>query len=184
MNERDGLGDELVPDYLTSVREGAFYGWPYSYFGQHEEPRQRGRRPDLVAEAVAPDYGLGSHTASLSLAFYRGETFPEPWRSGAFVGQHGSWNRSSLTGYRVLFVPFEGGRPAGPPREFLGGFIADSASFEVHGRPLGVAVASRRGPAGGGRSVGNHLESGVPRGPADPRPAGGGAARRPSGSPR
>jgi glucose/arabinose dehydrogenase len=140
VNERDGLGDDLVPDYLTSVRDGAFYGWPYSYFGQHEDPRQQGRRPDLVAKAVAPDYALGSHTASLGLAFYRGERFPEPWRNGAYIGQHGSWNRSSPAGYRVLFVPFEGGRPSGAPREFLGGFIADSGRNEAYGRPLGVAV--------------------------------------------
>ena len=140
VNERDGLGDDLVPDYLTSVREGAFYGWPYSYFGPHQDPRQRGKRPDLVARAIAPDYALGSHTASLGLAFYRGDRFPEPWRSGAYIGQHGSWNRSRPAGYRVLFVPFEGGRPSGAPREFLGGFVADSAKFEVYGRPLGVAV--------------------------------------------
>ena len=140
VNERDGLGDDLVPDYLTSVRDGSFYGWPYSYFGQHEDPRQRGKRPELVAKAVAPDYALGSHTASLGLAFYRGSAFPAPWRNGAFVGQHGSWNRSRLAGYRVLFVPFEGGRPAGQAREFLSGFIADSGRYEVYGRPLGVAV--------------------------------------------
>jgi glucose/arabinose dehydrogenase len=140
VNERDGLGDDLVPDYLTSVRDGAFYGWPYSYFGQHEDPRQQGKRPDLVAKAVVPDYALGSHTASLGLAFYKGDRFPGPWRNGAYIGQHGSWNRSSPAGYRVLFVPFEGGRPAGPPREFLGGFIADSGRNEVYGRPLGVAV--------------------------------------------
>jgi glucose/arabinose dehydrogenase len=139
VNERDGLGDDLVPDYLTSVREGAFYGWPYSYFGQHQDPRQQGMRADLVATAVAPDYALGSHTASLGLAFYGGDRFPAPWREGAYVGQHGSWNRSSPAGYRVLFVPFEGGRPSGPPREFLGGFIADSGRNEVYGRPLGVA---------------------------------------------
>ncbi len=140
VNERDGLGDDLVPDYLTSVRDGAFYGWPYSYFGPNEDPRQQGKRPDLVAKAVAPDYALGSHTASLGLAFYRGSGFPAPWRSGAFVGQHGSWNRSRLAGYRVLFVPFEGGRPTGPAQEFLGGFISDSGRSEVYGRPLGVAV--------------------------------------------
>jgi glucose/arabinose dehydrogenase len=141
VNERDGLGDDLVPDYLTQVRDGAFYGWPYSYFGRHEDPRQRGRRPDLVARAVAPDYAIGAHTASLGLAFYRGTGFPEPWRSGAFIGQHGSWNRSALAGYRVMFVPFASGKPSGPPREFLGGFYADSGKGKVYGRPLGVAVA-------------------------------------------
>jgi glucose/arabinose dehydrogenase len=140
VNERDGLGDDLVPDFLTSVREGVFYGWPYSYFGRHEDPRQQGKRPDLVAKAVAPDYALGSHTASLGLAFYRGHGFPDPWRNGAYIGQHGSWNRSRPAGYRVLFVPFGGGRPSGPPREFLGGFVADSGKLEVYGRPLGVAV--------------------------------------------
>jgi sugar lactone lactonase YvrE len=142
VNERDGLGDELVPDYLTRVRDGAFYGWPYVYFGRHEDPRQRGRRPDLAARAVAPDYAIGAHTASLGLAFYRGADFPEPWRSGAYIGQHGSWNRSALAGYRVMFVPFAGGKPSGPPREFLGGFYADSGAGEVYGRPLGVAVAA------------------------------------------
>jgi glucose/arabinose dehydrogenase len=139
VNERDGLGDDLVPDYLTSVRDGAFYGWPYAYFGPNEDPRQRGRRPDLVAASVAPDYALGAHTASLGLAFYRGGAFPERYREGAFIGQRGSWNRSQLAGYRVLFVPFAGGKPSGPAEEFLGGFIADSATSEVHGRPIGVA---------------------------------------------
>ncbi len=140
VNERDGLGDDLVPDYLTSVRDGAFYGWPYAYFGRHEDPRQRGKRPDLVATSIAPDYALGAHTASLGLAFYRGSAFPAPYRSGAYIGQHGSWNRSQLAGYRVMFVPFADGRPSGPAEEFLGGFVADSSEAEVYGRPLGVAV--------------------------------------------
>jgi glucose/arabinose dehydrogenase len=136
VNERDLLGDDLVPDYLTSVKDGAFYGWPFSYFGQHEDPRHKGERPDLVAKAVAPDYALGPHTASLGLRFYRARAFPEAWREGAFVGQHGSWNRSSLSGYKVIFVPFRNGRPAGPPRDFLTGFIASPTS--VYGRPVGV----------------------------------------------
>jgi len=136
VNERDLLGDDLVPDYLTSVREGAFYGWPYSYYGQHEDPRHKGARPDLVARAVAPDYALGPHTASLGLHFYRGRAFPEAWR-GAFIGQHGSWNRSSFSGYKVIHVPFRNGRPAGPPRDFLTGFIASPTT--VRGRPVGVA---------------------------------------------
>ena len=136
VNERDLLGDNLVPDYLTSVRDGAFYGWPYSYYGQHEDPRHKGERPDLVAKAVTPDYALGPHTASLGLRFYRGRAFPEAWR-GAFIGQHGSWNRSSFSGYKVIHVPFRGGRPSGPPKDFLTGFIASPTA--VHGRPVGVA---------------------------------------------
>lgn len=136
VNERDMLGDDLVPDYLTQVREGAFYGWPYSYFGQHEDPRHKGARPDLVKKAVAPDYALGAHTASLGLHFYRGRAFPEPWR-GAFIGQHGSWNRSSFAGYKVIHVPFRNGRPSGMPQDFLTGFIASPKS--VRGRPVGVA---------------------------------------------
>jgi glucose/arabinose dehydrogenase len=140
VNERDGLGDDLVPDYLTSVREGGFYGWPYSYFGGHEDPRQRGKRPDLVASAIPPDYALGAHTASLGLVFYRGNAFPAPYRSGAYIGQHGSWNRSRLNGYRVMFVPFSHGRPSGPAEEFLGGFIANPDRSEVYGRPIGIAL--------------------------------------------
>lgn len=139
VNERDGLGDELVPDYLTSVRPGGFYGWPYSYFGSHQDPRQAGRRPDLVARAIVPDLALGAHTASLGLHFYRGGAFPAPFNHGAFVGQRGSWNRSQLAGYRVLFVPFKGERPVGSPMEFLGGFRVDDASADVHGRPVGIA---------------------------------------------
>jgi glucose/arabinose dehydrogenase len=140
VNERDGLGDDLVPDYLTSVRAGGFYGWPYAYWGRHEDPRQRGRRPDLVARSIAPDLALGAHTASLGLAFYGGRAFPERYRGGAFIGQRGSWNRSGLAGYRVLFVPFERGRPSGPVQDFLTGFLADSASGTVYGRPVGVAA--------------------------------------------
>jgi glucose/arabinose dehydrogenase len=136
VNERDLLGDDLVPDYLTSVRDGAFYGWPYSYYGQHEDPRHKGARPDLVAKAVAPDYALGPHTASLGLHFYKGRAFPEAWR-GAFIGQHGSWNRSSFSGYKVIHVPFRNGRPSGPPQDFLTGFIASPTT--VRGRPVGVA---------------------------------------------
>jgi glucose/arabinose dehydrogenase len=139
VNERDGLGDDLVPDYLTSVREGGFYGWPYAYWGRHEDPRQRGRRPDLVAQSIAPDFALGAHTASLGLAFYRGGAFPMRYRGGAFIGQRGSWNRSGLAGYRVLFVPFERGRPSGAAEDFMTGFFADSAAGTVFGRPIGVA---------------------------------------------
>ncbi|MEX2173946.1 MAG: sorbosone dehydrogenase family protein [Pirellulaceae bacterium] len=139
VNERDELGDELVPDYLTSVREGAFYGWPYAYFGNHEDPRRKGERPDLVRKSVVPDYALGAHTASLGLAFYRGQAFPEKYRSGAFIGQRGSWNRSEFVGYRVAFVPFKDGQPAGKTEDFLTGFLANDT--QAYGRPVGVAVA-------------------------------------------
>ena len=139
VNERDELGDELVPDYMTSVKDGGFYGWPYSYFGKNEDPRRKGERPDLVAKALVPDLALGSHTASLGLTFYRGEAFPEKYRGGAFVGQRGSWNRSKFAGYRVAFVPFKDGKPAGDPEDFLTGFIANDD--EVYGRPVCVATA-------------------------------------------
>jgi glucose/arabinose dehydrogenase len=141
VNERDMLGDDLVPDYLTEVRKGAFYGWPYSYFGKHEDPRKQGERPDLVASAVVPDLALGAHTAPLGLAFYQARAFPGRFQGGAFIGQHGSWNRSQFAGYRVVFVPFEDGRPSGPMQDFLTGFIKDEAASEVYGRPGGVAVA-------------------------------------------
>ena len=140
VNERDELGDDLVPDYLTRVRDGAFYGWPYAYFGGHEDPRHKGKRPDLVAQAVVPDYPLGAHTASLGLVFYRGESFPERYRGGAFIAQRGSWNRSRFAGYRVIFVPFSNGRPAGRLEDVLTGFIADESKSEVYGRPVGLAV--------------------------------------------
>jgi glucose/arabinose dehydrogenase len=140
VNERDELGDDLVPDYLTSVREGGFYGWPYSYFGANEDPRKKGERPDLVKKAIVPDVALGAHTASLGLTFYRGDAFPEKYRGGAFVGQRGSWNRSQFAGYRVAFVPFAKGRPAGPAEDFLTGFLA--GGDEAYGRPVGVAVSA------------------------------------------
>jgi len=140
VNERDELGDNLVPDYLTSVREGAFYGWPYSYFGQHPDPRLKGERPDLMQKALVPEVPLGAHTASLGLAFYDQTAFPAKYHQGAFVGQHGSWNRSELVGYKVVFVPFADGKPAGKPEDFLTGFIADAGKSEVYGRPVGVAV--------------------------------------------
>jgi glucose/arabinose dehydrogenase len=140
VNERDGLGDDLVPDYITSVKDGAFYGWPYAYFGANEDPRHAGKRPDLVAKAVVPDYPVGAHSASLGLVFYDGTAFPEKYRGGAFIGQHGSWNRSEFAGYKVLFVPFADGRPSGPAEDFLTGFIADESAKEVYGRPCGVAV--------------------------------------------
>ncbi|RZK82708.1 MAG: sorbosone dehydrogenase family protein [Pedobacter sp.] len=140
VNERDGLGDNLVPDYITSVKKDGFYGWPYSYFGQNEDPRMKGLKPDLVAKAIVPDVQLGAHTASLGLAFYTGSKFPEKYRNGAFIGQHGSWNRSELTGYKVAFVPFKQGKPSGKMEDFLTGFIADDNKGEVYGRPVGVAV--------------------------------------------
>jgi glucose/arabinose dehydrogenase len=141
VNERDELGDELVPDYLTSVKENGFYGWPYSYFGQHEDPRieDKDKRPDLVKKAIVPDVPLGNHTASLGLAFYKRRSFPQKYHSGAFIGQHGSWNSSVLTGYKVVFVPFVNGKP-GAPEDFLTGFIADINKSKVYGRPVGVAV--------------------------------------------
>ncbi|KAA5546742.1 PQQ-dependent sugar dehydrogenase [Adhaeribacter rhizoryzae] len=140
VNERDNLGDDLVPDYITSVKEGAFYGWPYSYYGQHEDPRMKGQKPDLVKKAIAPDVPLGSHTASLGLAFYDQKAFPAKYQNGAFVGQHGSWNRSELVGYKVVFVPFANGKPSGKPEDFLTGFVSDLGKGEVYGRPVGVTV--------------------------------------------
>ncbi len=141
VNERDNLGDELVPDYMTGVKDGGFYGWPYSYFGQHEDPRMKDKQnPDLVKKAIVPDVSLGPHTASLGLAFYTKQQFPAKYHNGAFVGQHGSWNSSKLTGYKVVFVPFENGKPSGKPEGFLTGFIADASKSEVYGRPVGVAV--------------------------------------------
>ncbi len=138
VNERDELGSDLVPDYMTAVKEGGFYGWPYSYFGQHLDPRVSPQRPDLVATAIVPDYALGAHTASLGLAFYDGTLLPKRYRGGAFIGQHGSWNRSPQSGYKVIFVPFEGGHPSEPPEDVLTGFV--SAEGNAQGRPVGVAV--------------------------------------------
>ncbi|MCY7350562.1 MAG: sorbosone dehydrogenase family protein [Cytophagaceae bacterium] len=138
VNERDELGDDLVPDYITGVKEGAFYGWPYAYYGPNEDPRREGERPDLVQKTMAPDVPLGAHTASLGLAFYTDRAFPEKYRNGAFVGQHGSWNRSTLSGYKVVFVPFKDGKPAGKPEDFLTGFVANTDSREVYGRPVGI----------------------------------------------
>ena len=140
VNERDELGDELVPDYLTHVQRGAFYGWPYAYFGAHEDPRMKAKRPDLVAKTIVPDVSLGAHTASLGLAFYDKKMFPSKYQGGVFIGQHGSWNRSELSGYKVVFVPFRQGKPSGPPEDFLTGFIADKTKNEVYGRPVGIAV--------------------------------------------
>ncbi|MBB3693323.1 sorbosone dehydrogenase family protein [Sphingomonas sp. BK580] len=140
INERDELGPNLVPDYLTSVRPGAFYGWPYSYYGQQRDPRVRPQRPDLVARAIAPDYALGSHVAPLGLAFYTGASFPAGYRGGAFVGEHGSWNRTEPHGYKVAFIAFRDARPVGVPRDFVTGFLKDG---KARGRPVGVAVDPR-----------------------------------------
>ena len=140
VNERDMLGDELVPDYLTSVKEGAFYGWPFSYFGSIEDPRKKGERPDLVAKAIPPDFSLGAHVAPLGLAFYTGDSFPARYRNGAFVALHGSWNRSRFAGYKVVFVPFAQGQPSAPAEDFLTGFIQDENASTVHGRPVGLAI--------------------------------------------
>lgn len=140
VNERDLLGDELVPDYITSVKQDAFYGWPFAYFGKHEDPRWKEKQqPHMVEKSIVPDIPVGAHTASLGLAFYTGKSFPEKYRYGAFVAQHGSWNRSVLSGYKVIFIPFLNGKPSGPPEDFLTGFISDLSDAEVHGRPVCVA---------------------------------------------
>lgn len=139
VNERDELGDDLVPDYITSVRRGAFYGWPYSYYGQNEDPRRKGERPDLVASAIAPDFAVGPHASALGLAFGATTRFPAHYRNGVFVARHGSWNRSTLFGYDVVFVPFKDGRPAGAIEPFLGGFIGGPS--KIDGRPRALAIA-------------------------------------------
>jgi glucose/arabinose dehydrogenase len=141
VNERDEIGHDLVPDYMTSVRDGGFYGWPYSYFGQHVDARVKPPRPDLVAKALVPDYALGAHTASLGLAHSRGASLPDRFRSGMFVGQHGSWNRKPRSGYKVIFVPFSGGVPSGEPLDVLTGFAEDDG--DAMGRPVGVVIDKR-----------------------------------------
>jgi glucose/arabinose dehydrogenase len=135
------MGPDVPPDYLTSVKDGGFYGWPYSYWGQHVDTRVNPPRPDLVSKAIMPDYGLGPHTASLGLTFYRADAFPPSYRGGAFVGQHGSWNRQPLNGYRVVFIPFANGQPQMPAQEFLTGFL--NTRNEIQGRPVGVTVDSK-----------------------------------------
>lgn len=137
-NERDELGNDLVPDYLTSVKRDGFYGWPYSYFGQNVDTRVKPPRPDLVAKAISPDYALGSHVAALGLVFYQGKRFPQRYVGGAFIGQHGSWNRKPLSGYNVVFVPFNNGVASGKVEEILSGFV--DAEGDALGRPVGVAV--------------------------------------------
>jgi len=143
VNERDELGDNLVPDYATSVKDGGWYGWPYSYFGQIKDPRWKDEpHQDMVNKAIIPDVPLGSHTASLGLEFYTADAFPAKYKNGAFIGQHGSWNRSKLAGYKVVFIPFDDSGNPKKPEDFLTGFIANGDGTEVHGRPVGVTQAS------------------------------------------
>ncbi|HZP86957.1 MAG TPA: sorbosone dehydrogenase family protein [Burkholderiales bacterium] len=137
VNERDELGPNLVPDYMTSVKRGAFYGWPYSYWGQHVDARVQPQKPELVKSAIMPDYGLSSHVAPLGLVFYTGTSFPAQFRGGAFIGEHGSWNRPEPNGYKVVFIRFENGRPVGAPMDFVTDFLKDG---KARGRPVGVAV--------------------------------------------
>ena len=141
VNERDELGSDLVPDYMTSVKDGAFYGWPYSYYGQHVDTRVKEQRPDLVASAVVPDYALGPHTASIGLAFYEASLLPSHYSGGAFVGQHGSWNRRPRSGYKVIFVPFSDGKPSGAAEDVLTGFVDEKG--HAFGRPVGVAIDAK-----------------------------------------
>ncbi|PVM90961.1 PQQ-dependent sugar dehydrogenase [Caulobacter endophyticus] len=141
VNERDEIGSDLVPDYMTSVKDGGFYGWPYSYYGQHVDERVKPPRPDLVARAIKPDYALGPHTASLGLTFDAASSLPGPFKGGAFIGQHGSWNRKPHSGYKVIFVPFAGGKPSGPPLDVLTGFL--NGEGEALGRPVGVEFDKR-----------------------------------------
>lgn len=138
VNERDELGPNLVPDYMTSVQDGGFYGWPYSYYGQHIDPRVMPQRPDLVARAIVPDYALSSHVAPLGMAFSTGTSLPAAYRSGAFVGEHGSWNRNAFNGYKVIFIPFANGRPSGPPTDVVAGFLDEAQ--QARGRPVGVTL--------------------------------------------
>jgi hypothetical protein len=161
VNERDELGSDLVPDYLTSVRDGGFYGWPYSYFGRYVDSRVKPPRPDLVAKAIVPDYALGPHTASLGLAHSSGSKLPAPFDNGMFVGQHGSWNRKPRSGYKVIFVPFSGGKPSGMPLDVLTGFVRENG--DAMGRPVGVAI-DKRGALLVADDVGNVVWRVSPRG--------------------
>jgi glucose/arabinose dehydrogenase len=154
VNERDDIGSDLVPDYMTSVTDGGFYGWPYSYYGQHLDGRVSPQRPDLVARAITPDYALGPHTASLGLAFSHPGNLPPRFSDGAFVGQHGSWNRRPKSGYKVVFVPFRDGRPVGEPADVLTGFL--DANGNARGRPVGVAL-DRQGALLVADDVGNRV---------------------------
>jgi glucose/arabinose dehydrogenase len=153
VNERDELGSDLVPDYLTSVQDGGFYGWPFSYYGKHVDARVPANA-EMVAKAIVPDYALGNHTASLGLTFDTGSTLPQQYRGGAFIGQHGSWNRKPRSGYKVIFVPFGGGRPSGQPVDVLTGFL--DGNGEALGRPVGVAI-DRQGALLVADDVGNTI---------------------------
>lgn len=154
VNERDEIGSDLVPDYITSVKDGAFYGWPFSYYGQHVDVRVQPQNPDLVAKAIAPDYAVGPHTASLGLTFAEGNTLPAQFKEGAFIGQHGSWNRKPHSGYKVIFVPFSAGKPNGAPVDVLTGFLNDKE--EAMGRPVGVVI-DRQGDLLVADDVGNKV---------------------------
>ena len=165
VNERDELGPNLVPDYLTSVKDGAFYGWPYSYYGQHVDPRVQPQRPDLVAKAIAPDYALSSHVAPLGLAFYTGTNLPAAYRGGAFVGEHGSWNRAHLNGYKVVFIPFKDGKPNGMAQDVVTGFL--NGDNQARGRPVGLAV-DKSGALLIADDVGNTVAARHRRGGASP----------------
>jgi glucose/arabinose dehydrogenase len=138
VNERDGLGDDLVPDYTMSVQENGFYGWPFAYYGKNPDPRSNGARMDLVEQSITPDIALGSHTSSIGLVFNSKNYFTKPYFGGMFIGQHGSWNRKELNGYKVIFIPFKNGKPSGPPQDFLTGFIANKANNTAYGRPVGL----------------------------------------------
>jgi glucose/arabinose dehydrogenase len=140
VNERDELGDDLPPDYLAKVVEGGFYGWPYAYWGKHEDPRRKGERPDLVARSLTPDFAVGNHTASLGITFTEGTKVPAPFNKGALIAQHGSWNSSNLVGYKILYVPFVNGEAVDGEQDFLTGFIADESKSEVYGRPVSTLV--------------------------------------------
>ena len=141
VNERDELGDDLPPDYFTSIKDGGFYGWPYSYVGDNVDARAKPQRPDLVAKAIVPDVLLGAHVAPLQFAFYTGTQFPQSYRGGAFVAEHGSWNRSTRSGYQIAFVAFKNGQPSADPLPFMTGLVPDPSSGTVYGRPVGVTVA-------------------------------------------
>jgi len=141
VNERDGLGDDLPPDYVTSVKDGGFYGWPYSYIGDNVDPRVSPQKPELVAKAIIPDVLLGAHRAPLQFAFYTGKEFPASYRGGMFLAEHGSWNRSARAGYQVVFIPFKDGKPSGDPQPFLTGLVPDPMKGNVNGRPVGVTTA-------------------------------------------
>jgi glucose/arabinose dehydrogenase len=142
VNERDELGDNLPPDYFTAIEDGGFYGWPYSYIGDHVDPRVQPQKPELVAKAIIPDVLLAAHVAPLQFAFYTGKQFPESYRGGAFIAEHGSWNRASRAGYGVTFVGFKDGKASADPVPFLTGLVPDPKAKNVYGRPVGVAVAS------------------------------------------